>query len=205
MKRCLIIGSSGTIGSAIHRELQSDCEILEANFSSGDVQVDIGDPLSITQMFQNLPPLDAIICAAARGVILKPFSDMTISDYQTSTQSKLMGQINLVIEGIKYAQPQASFTLTTGLLNVDPIPKGSAAAMVNAAVEGFVKGAALEMPKQMRVNVVSPALLEESLEHYGPFFQGYETIPGHIVAKSYRKSIFGLQNGHIYKVGWAGH
>ncbi len=95
-----------------------------------------------------------------------------------------------------------SFTLTTGLLNCDPIATATAAAMVNGAVEGFVRAAAIDMPAQQRINVVSPALLLESVERYRDFFPGYPPVPAATVALAYRKSIMGHQTGRVIRVGW---
>ena len=74
--KALIIGASGTIGSAIVQELQADTEIVTASLNRGDYKVDMGDMASITALFEQTGPLDAVICAAARGVVLKPLTEM---------------------------------------------------------------------------------------------------------------------------------
>lgn len=65
-----------------------------------------------------------------------------------------------------------AFTLTSGILSQDPIPGGAAVTSINAAVEGFVLGASIEMPRGIRINALSPGELEESAERFGAFFQG---------------------------------
>ena len=105
-------------------------------------------------------------------------------------------------QGLKYLPGDTSFTLTTGLLNHDPIVTGTAAAMINGAVEGFVRAAAIDMPAQQRINVISPALLLESVDKYRDFFPGYLPVPAATVALAYRKSIMGHQTGQIMKIGW---
>ncbi len=110
--------------------------------------------------------------------------------------------MSVVLEGLKYLGPDVSYTLTTGLLNVDPIPSGSVAALVNAGIEGFAKAAAIDVPARQRINVVSPALLTESVAQYQGFFHGHASVDAAVVAKAYRKSIFGGRNGHVFKVGW---
>ena len=43
--------------------------------------------------------------------------------------------------------------------------------MVNGAIEGFVKGSAIEMPRGLRINVVSPTVNTEALPAYGDYFR----------------------------------
>jgi dTDP-4-dehydrorhamnose reductase len=71
--KVLIIGATGTIGRAIVNELEKDTDIISASLNHGDFKVDMGDMSSIEKLFQQTGPLDAIICAAARGVVLKPY------------------------------------------------------------------------------------------------------------------------------------
>lgn len=196
--RILVIGGSGTIGRAVVHELQSDSsDILTASLNNGDYRVDLSNQTSITELFQQVGPLDAIICAASRGVIFKPVKDMTVTDYQASLQQKLLGQIHVALEGLKILNRGGSITLTTGILNKDFVAGGSAAAMVNSAVEGFVRAAALNLPNDIRMNVVSPALLEESAQTYARICPGFETVPASKVAKTYRKCVYGIQTGQV--------
>ncbi len=199
--KILVVGASGTIGSAIVKELQKDTDILSASLNSGDYKVDLGDVASIGKLFKNINDLDGIVCAAARGVVFKPLVDMSIDDYIASMQQKLLGQLYLALEGIKVLNDHGSITLTTGIMNRDFVQNGSAAAMVNNAVEGFVKAAALDLPRGIRMNVVSPALLEESVEKYSQLCPGFEPVSSAKVARAYRKSIYGIQSGQIYHVG----
>ena len=78
--------------------------------------------------------------------------------------------------------------------------RGSSAAMVNAALEGFVRGAAIELPRGQRLNAVSPTVLEESLGHYGDFFRGFKPVPGADVALAYERSAEGGETGKTYRV-----
>ena len=72
---------------------------------------------------------------------------------------------------------------------------------MNAALAGFVVGAAIELPRGLRINVVSPALLDESLKKFGSLFPGHETVPASRVAKAYVKSIEGAITGTVITVG----
>lgn len=196
--KVLIIGASGTIGSAIHNELKSDTDIITANHRSGDYTLDMSDPESIHALFKKVGKLDGIICVAARGVAFKPITDMQLSDYVSSMQQKLLGQINIVLQGIPCLNDHGSITLTTGVMNRTYVKNGSAAAMVNNAVEGFVQAAAFGLPRGIRLNVVSPGLLEASAKAYAEICPGFEPVSAEKVARAYRKSVYGILNGQIF-------
>jgi NAD(P)-dependent dehydrogenase (short-subunit alcohol dehydrogenase family) len=199
--KVLLVGASGTIGQAIVNEIESDTEIVTASLNQGDYKLDLSDPASIAALFDAIGSVDAVVCAAARGVVFKSLADMGISDYVDSMQQKCLGQINIALHAIKVLNDGGSITLTTGIMNHEFVAGGSAAAMANSAVEGFVQAAALDLPRGIRINVVSPALLEASAERYARLCPGFEPVSGAKVARAYRKSIYGIHTGRIYHVG----
>jgi len=199
--KILLIGASGTVGQAVYQELAHDHEIITAGPNQADLKVDISDPASIKQLFENAGKIDAVISTTGQ-VHFAPLSDMNHENYQIGLDSKLMGQINLVLIGQHYLNDGGSFTLISGIINHDPIPAGSAAATVNGALDSFVLAASTELPRGLRVNIVSPTMLEEAVEKYGPAFKGYKPVPGKDVALAFRKSVDGLQTGRVFKVGY---
>ena len=198
--KVLVIGGSGTIGRAVVNELKPDTSIITASLNQGDYKVDLDDTASIDHLFDAIPEVNAVVCVASRGVVFKPVIDMRVEDYGKSMQQKLLGQINIVLQSIKKISDRGSITLTTGVFSHDFVENGSAAAMVNNAVEGFVRAAALDLPRGIRINAVSPALLEESAEAYASLCPGFEPVSSEKVARVYRKSIYGIQTGSIYDV-----
>lgn len=198
--KILLIGAQGTIGSAIHRELSPRHEIVEIGRKSGDYQVDISDSASIRQLFEQTGSFDALICAAG-NVKFAALAEMSENDFALGLQDKLMGQVNLLLIGREYANDGASFTFTSGVINREPIRTGSSAALVNAALDGFIKAAAIELPRGLRVNSVSPTVLEEAMDKYAPYFRGFKPVAGADVALAYAKSVEGLQTGQTYIVG----
>lgn len=198
--KILLIGAHGTIGSAIDRELSGRHEIVRIGLKSGDVQVDISDSASIRKLFEQTGRFDALICAAG-SVTFAPLGEMSEKDFALGLQNKLMGQVNLLLIGREFANDGASFTFTSGVINREPICTGSSAALVNAALDGFVKAAAIELPRGLRVNSVSPTVLEEAMGHYAPYFRGFKPVPAADVALAYAKSVEGLHTGQTYQVG----
>lgn len=197
--KILVIGGTGTIGSAVVEELAQRHEVVVAGRKS-QFHCDIESEASIRELFSNVGKVDAVALATG-NVHFAELSHMKTSDYYLGLNSKLMGQVNTVLIGLPFLNDRGSFTLISGILNRDPIRTGSSASMVNSAIEGFVIGAAIEMPRGIRINVVSPTVITESMKEYGPYFRGYAPTPAAHVALAFSKSIEGLQTGQIYRVG----
>ncbi|MEX1829683.1 short chain dehydrogenase [Luteibacter sp. CQ10] len=197
--KILIIGANGTLGRAVTAELEPRHDIVRAGRSSGDVRVDLCDATSVETMFGQVGELDAVICAAG-SVPFKPLADFTEADYLVGLHDKLLGQVRLVTAGTPHVRDGGSFTLITGILAEQPIVAGACASMVNGAVEAFVRGAAIELPRGLRINAVSPNVLVESMEGYGPFFRGFEPVTAARAARAFSRSVEGRQTGEVYKV-----
>lgn len=194
--RILIVGASGDVGSAARQALAARHEIVAAGRSSGDVNVDLMDPHSIRAMFGKIGTVDAIVATAGHSHF-GPLAKMTEKDFRKGLDDKLMGQINLVLLGLDHVSDGGSITLTTGVLDRDPVRGGANAAAVNGAISAFVRSAALEMPRGIRINVVSPALLEVSAERYKGAFPGHLPVNSARVGLAYVKSVEGALNGEI--------
>ncbi len=197
--KILIIGGNGTIGKFITERLKKDHEVFIGGRSSGDVQIDISDTAQIKAMYESLPPLDAVVCIAGEAK-WDYFDQLSEEDYYIGIKSKLMGQVNLVRIGKEYLADGASFTLTTGILADDPVVMTTSAAMVNGAIHSFVKAAALEMPKQQRINVVSSGLVEPAVAKYESYFPGHNPIPMQKVTNAYLRSVLGRAQGEIIRI-----
>ncbi|KIK86043.1 short chain dehydrogenase [Pseudomonas koreensis] len=197
--KILLIGAAGTIGSAVDKELSQRHEVIRIGRSSGDFQVDISDSASIRKLFEQTGKFDALICAAG-NVTFAPLGEMNADSFALGLKDKLMGQVNLLLIGREYANDGASFTFTTGVLSHDPIRSGASAALVNGALDSFVKAAAIELPRGLRVNSISPTVLLEAMGSYAPYFRGYKPVPAADVALAYAKSVEGLQTGQTFHV-----
>jgi NAD(P)-dependent dehydrogenase (short-subunit alcohol dehydrogenase family) len=197
--RILIIGGKGTIGSAVVKELAQRHEIVFVGRNNCDLHCDMTSEESIRTMYASAGTFHAVIVTSG-SVVFDNFENMTWAKYHTGLHDKLFGQVNIVLIGRTLIQDKGSFTLTTGILGRDPIQTGSSASMVNRAIEGFVIGSAIEMPRHIRINAISPTILVESMGKYGPYFRGFDPVPAAKVALAYSKSVEGLQTGQIYEV-----
>lgn len=197
--KILLIGAGGTIGSAVDKELSQRHEIIRIGRTSGDFQVDISDSASIRKLFEQTGKFDALVCAAG-NVTFAPLNEMTEESFALGLKDKLMGQVNLLLIGRDFANDGASFTFTTGVLSHDPIRSGASAALVNGALDSFVRSAAIELPRGLRVNSISPNVLVEAMGKYAPYFRGFKPVPAADVALAYAKSVEGLQTGQTFHI-----
>jgi NAD(P)-dependent dehydrogenase (short-subunit alcohol dehydrogenase family) len=196
--KIILIGASGTIGRKIAETIGEDHELIRIGSKSGDFQVDLGSGDSIERLFNAVGPFDTLISAAGSGHF-GPLKEMKEADFRKGLDSKLMGQINLVLVGQHYIRPRGSFTLTAGSLSDDPIRLGSNLSAVNSALEAFGRAAAIELENGVRINVVSPSVVEDS-PGYFPYFPGHIPVTMDRVVAAYLKSAFGAQTGQVYKV-----
>jgi NAD(P)-dependent dehydrogenase (short-subunit alcohol dehydrogenase family) len=195
--RIILIGGSGTIGREVARALASNHEVVTASRSAGELQLDMSEPESIEAMFKGAGRFDAVVSTAgsARFGALDELSD---DDYLFSLKNKLMGQVNLVRIGQRYINDSGSFTLTSGVLAQKPMPGSCAISMVNAGLEGFVRAAQLEIPRGIRVNVVSPVWVQETLCALGRDPSG--GMSAERVARTYVASVTGTMKGMVLDV-----
>lgn len=195
--RIIVIGATGTIGKAVVKALADRHEIVRAGRRSGDLQVDIASRESIERFFEAAGPFDALVSAAG-DARFGPLEALTDEDFAFSVANKLMGQVNLVRSGLRHVRDQGSFTLTSGLLARYPVQGSAAITLVNAGLEGFARVAALEAPRGVRVNVVTPTWVSETLEAMGR--DGSGGLPAATVARAYVESVEGTRNGEILDV-----
>jgi len=189
--KVLIVGASGVIGSAVVKALSSKHQVITASRSGGDVKVDLSKPESIRAMFAQIGQVDAIISAAGEAEI-KPLDALTDQDYDRASGMQLMGQINLFRYGRNSIAPGGSVTLTSGIASKINFQGAAAIGMACAGLERFTDAASQELT-DIRLNVVSPVSVTESMEKLGWPTEG--TISATDTAKSYLAALNGTMNG----------
>ena len=199
--KIIVIGASGTIGRAVSEELSQRHDVIRVGRTRGDYQVDITSQESVEALFAQTGEVDAIVSTTG-NLHFGPLSTMTDSQFNLGLQDKLLGQIRLALVGQHFLRDGGSITLVSGIVAQEPIAQGVNATTVNAGLEGFVRAAACELPRGIRIYLISPTVLSESLAAYGDFFPGFPSVPAAAVAQAYRRSIEGVQTGRIYPVGY---
>ncbi|MGY3910947.1 short chain dehydrogenase [Aeromonas piscicola] len=200
MKTVILIGAQGKMGQAALSGLGKHKVITASRSGEGcDFQVDITSKESIERLYQNVGSFDAVVNTAGFCEYAH-FSEMSDEQWQTTIQSKLMGQINLVNVGLNYINQGGSFTLISGILNIKPIPLAIADATTSGAIDTFVQCVAHELPRGIRINVVNPTVLEEAWDVYGEMMPGFQPVPGTLVGKAFERSVDGFITGQVLYV-----
>lgn len=200
--KILIIGGTGTIGKKIVNHFSKDHQVIVASRRSKDYPIDIADTKSIKNLFKKIKKegkVNAIICAAGEAK-WAPFKDLSETDYHIGLRSKLMGQVNVVRLGRKCLKRKGSITLTTGVLADDPVYQTASAAMVNGGIHSFVQAVALEMKKEIRVNVVSSGVVMDAYDKYESYFPGHPPIPMDKMMHGYVRSVLGRGTGQVIRI-----
>jgi NAD(P)-dependent dehydrogenase (short-subunit alcohol dehydrogenase family) len=197
MKRVLVIGSSGLLGSHLVRALRGNADVVEASFGRAAHKVDIADPASLRRLFEAAGPVDAIACTAGM-VRFVPWAQASDDDWAHGVANKLLGQVNVVRLGAPFVRDGGAITLTTGVLAQHPMPGGAIATTANAAVEGFVRAAALELGARIRVNAVSPGWITETLTALG--MDPAPGVPAAEAALAYVRALETGASGSVWPV-----
>lgn len=195
--KILVIGATGTIGAAVAKALEKRHEVLRASHSRSDLAVDLADPRSIQRLYAKVGSLDAVVSAAGQAAF-RPLLDLSDADFALGLTNKLMGQVNLVRLGVEALRDGGSFTLTSGILSRQPMPGGAAISLVNGGLEGFGRAAALDLPRGLRINVVAPGWVRETL--MAMKMDPAPGAPAARVAEAYVKCVEGSMTGQVIDV-----
>jgi NAD(P)-dependent dehydrogenase (short-subunit alcohol dehydrogenase family) len=195
----LVVGGEGTVGQAAISDLKMRHDIITAGRNSGSIKVDVMDEASVLAMFKAAGSIDAVITTTGH-THFGPMTEMTPELFRKGLNDKLMGQVNVALIGQHHVSDGGSMTLTSGVTNRDFIRKGVNAAAVNGALDDFARSAAFELPRGLRINVVSPGLLEASAKKYDGFFPGHLPVSAQRVGLAYTKSVESALTGQVFAV-----
>ncbi len=189
--KVIVVGATGTIGKAVAEALAPRHDVVRVS-RNAPVKADIEDAASLARLFDEVKGVDAVVCCAGSAAF-RPLAQLTDADFQLGLRSKLMGQVHLVRTAMQHVRDGGSITLTSGVLAHEPMPGGAAISLVNAALEGFVTGAAIELPRGLRLNVVSPPWISETLAAMKMDPKG--GIPAAACARAYVAAVEGNERG----------
>lgn len=196
--KVVVIGR-GTIGSEVKKALEAvGHEVLTVARNSGELHADITDLESLKVMFAKVGSFDAVACAAGE-VFPAPLERAADDQWGRSFASKAMGQINIVRSALPFIADRGSFTLVSGVLTDEVMAGGVIGTTINHTVEGFVRGAAVALPRGIRINCVSPTVLTESIGYHA-YFPGFIPVDAWEVAQSYVRAVSTPMTGRIIKL-----
>ncbi|OFZ33320.1 MAG: short chain dehydrogenase [Bacteroidetes bacterium RIFCSPHIGHO2_02_FULL_44_7] len=197
-QKIVIVGATGTMGQFLANLLEKENhEVIRVSRNSQDIKVDTSSTQSIEEMFKKVGPFDALISTAG-PTFVGPWKNLNDQTFRAGVEGKIIGQINLVLIGQHYINPKGSFTLITGALTHEPQINFANASAANGAVEGFVRAAAIELQNGIRINAVSPTVIEDSPQYF-PYFPGEIPTTMKQLEFGFKKSLFGASTGQIIK------
>lgn len=197
--KIVVVGGTGTIGRRLAAKLhEHGHRVITAGRTSGDVRVDLTSPESIETMYQQVGAVDAVVSAAAHGP-MDDFTTLSRPELIDNMQGKLFGQVDLVLIGQDHVADGASFTLTSGVFADRAWPGVTAGAMISGALHAFVLSAAVELPRTMRINAVSPTMISDSVETFSEYFPGMRPVSMDSLLTDYLSCIHGEQTGEIIR------
>ncbi len=185
--KVVVIGATGTIGKAVATLLNDKGYEIVRISRHTQPGVDICDPASISAFYKAIGEVDAIISTSAGTASYATLSELTDDGIDRDIQSKLLGQVNLVHQGLSNVRPGGVFILTGGIFAYNPWPKSSVIAMVDGGLEGFVRGAALDLQDTHRIVVIHPPAVREWAIQMG--MDGAPWPDAATVAETYRMAL----------------
>jgi NAD(P)-dependent dehydrogenase (short-subunit alcohol dehydrogenase family) len=195
--KILVVGATGTIGTAVVHALEARHEVLQASHTRSKFSVDLADRESIKQLYAKTGRVDAVVSVAGLAAF-GPLLSLTDADFALGLNSKLMGQVNLVRFGAESVADGGSFTITSGSMSRYPSPGGAEISMINSGLEGFARGAAIELPRGLRINAVAPGWVRETLVALK--MDPAPGVPVAEVAQTYVRAVEGKMTGQILDV-----
>ena len=193
--KILVIGTGLVGGAAVDALTERGHEVIRASRSSAHA-VDATDAQSIARLFAAVGTVDAVVTAVGSAPF-KPLAELSHDDFLAGLLNKTLPQIDIVQIGTPYVADGGSFTLTTGVLDREPIRTGTASSTANGALTAFTMAAAVELPRGIRINTVSPTVLVEATSHH-PSFPGFTQVTAAAVGQAFVKMVEGVQTGQVY-------
>ncbi|MUU78648.1 short chain dehydrogenase [Winogradskyella endarachnes] len=196
--KIIVVGASGTMGTHLVKAWKDKHELIKVGSNSGDIIADITSPESIKSMYEKVGRFDALVSTAGPTYV-GPWSTLTDDTFRKGLEGKLMGQINLVLIGKDYVKPKSSFTLIAGGLTYEPQQNFANASVANGGIEAFVRAAAIEFEKDVRINAVSPTVIENSPQYF-KYFPGEIPVTMKQLEYGFDKCVFGANTGQVVKL-----
>jgi len=149
-------GAAVTIASSDQRRLSIALAGLPGN-CDGRV-TDASSEADVAALFARTGELDHLVYTAAGAAGPRPLKDLSLEEARQLFEVRFWGAITAVKHAAPRIRPGGSIVLTSGTIGVRPTPGAALAAGAAAAIEGLVRGLAVELAP-VRVNAVRPGVI----------------------------------------------
>ncbi|MFJ9533968.1 SDR family oxidoreductase [Herbaspirillum sp. NPDC101396] len=168
-QQVVVIGGTSGIGRAVAQEAAARgavVTVIGRSAKAGDniraAVADVTDSTALTQAFAAIGKIDHLILTAGARVGSPKLTELTRDELELAFNVKLFGSLFAIQAALPYLSPNASVTLTSGLLSRKFGPGSLLKSGLNAAVDATAKSLARELAPR-RVNVVSPGVVDTEL------------------------------------------
>lgn len=199
MKKIIVVGATGKLGKVVTAGLEKDYDVVRAGRNGADLKIDAFDFAAAAEAIASVGPIDGLVSCIG-GTPFKPFDDLTMDDFATGLATKCFSQLNLAKAAIPQLSENGSITLTSGIIGDEPLLAGSCAAAANGALNMSVSTLAAEYAGKLRINIVSPSIIENSVDYYGMLFDGYEATTDESIVHAYRRTISAPISGRVLRL-----
>lgn len=167
MKKYLIIGGSYGIAKELIKLVDQNGDyayVISKTKPDYDFK---GEHFSLDVLVDELPEFSALdgIVYAVGTINLKPFSRLTMSDFQNDMNVNFYGAVRVVqqyLATLKTADT-ASVVLFSSVAAQRGMTFHASIAAAKGAVEGFTKSLAAEFAPKIRVNAIAPSIVDTPL------------------------------------------
>eukprot|EP00746_Dinoflagellata_sp_MGD_P001580 gnl/MRDRNA2_/MRDRNA2_102993_c0_seq1.p1 gnl/MRDRNA2_/MRDRNA2_102993_c0~~gnl/MRDRNA2_/MRDRNA2_102993_c0_seq1.p1 ORF type:complete len:520 (-),score=132.02 gnl/MRDRNA2_/MRDRNA2_102993_c0_seq1:58-1617(-) len=200
---CLVIGT-GNIGGEVAKQLRESGDWnVKCGSRNGDVKIDITDRSSILSLDEQIPGgLDHVVIATGASTF-GALASFTTETWQSNLQTKLVAVTNFVLmlvhKETAVLRDGGGITITSGQAATKINKMWPGLATNNAALDAFVRNGGIDLPRKIRLNAVSPALVTETAVAAGLPTEG--TVAAAAVAPAYLSCIAGKMTGEVTAVG----
>lgn len=168
-QQVVVIGGTSGIGREVAKEAaQRGATVTvigrsaKADGNIRAIAADVTDNAALVQAFAAIGSINHLVLTAGARVGSPKLTELQREELELAFNVKLFGSLFAIQAALPYLTPQASVTLTSGLLSRKFGPGGLLKSTLNAAVEATAKTLAKELAPR-RVNVVSPGVIDTEL------------------------------------------
>ncbi len=165
MKKHLIIGGSGGIGSAIINQLPESDEIVNLSRREPAVDREITHH-GLDVLKDDLPEMKGVdsIIYCPGSINLKPIGSLKIEDFQNDFNINVLGAVRVIkAYHRELKRNSGSIVMFSTVASKIGMPFHSSVAAAKSGVEGLAKSLAAELAPKVRVNCVAPTVTETPL------------------------------------------